>query len=252
MIYFMNGVSHELVERSNNVRLKNSIEAFIKEVPLFFKDSEKPIAILARHVATPNFEAFHFVQTAQEMGFLPVVWQFSGDTFCTKNPDKADLGRMRVYKGKQTNADGTQMDLCEKMRIIDMEKCERKPINTIIAQNGENFVEMHNRLFQMYLPQAIIWDSTEWLMGHGTNAKEFYIYFLSLFVSHAVLFENFLTVGQEVIFVQNVVRPAIHGLKEKFGFSPLIIPVVPLDSESKKIWTWYPQAITKDIQKVPV
>lgn len=247
----MNGVSHELVERSNNIGLKSNIESFIKEVPTFLQGNEKPIAILARHVATPNFEAFHFVQTAQEMGFLPVVWQFSGDTFCTKNPDKADLGRLRVYKGKQTSADGTRQDLCQKMRVIDMEKNERKPINAITARNGENFVEMHNRLFQKHLPQAIIWDSTEWLMLHGTNAKEFYIYFLSLFISHAVLFENFLTVGQEVPFVQDVVRPAINGLKQRFGFSPIIIPAVPLDSESKKTWTWYPQAIIEDIQKVP-
>lgn len=68
-------------------------------------------------------------------------------------------------------------------------------------------------------------------------------------VCHGVQFENYHEEGHEAQFTRNIVRPAFQKVTDHFGMKPLIVPVVPLNSELDPAWSWYPFAMEADVQR---
>ncbi|MEK6673092.1 MAG: hypothetical protein AABY42_06395 [Nitrospirota bacterium] len=86
-------------------------------------------------------------------------------------------------------------------------------------------------------------------MAHGKKAKEYYKYFLSLFICHGILFENFITNEEEERFSKSVVFPAFRQVVADFGLKPLIVPLVPHSQASDIYWRCYPAALEGEVLK---
>ncbi len=92
-----------------------------------------------------------------------------------------------------------------------------------------------------------VFDATDWYRRNGNKSLSHYKPFLALFICHGVLFENFLTEGKERDFTFNVVLPAFKTVEQLFGMKPLIVRLLPRESEADKKWMWYPGHLEKEV-----
>lgn len=222
----------EIARRRNDPELMKRVEKhFFLPMPQF---PVCPCAILARQVATPNFEYVQFNELAKKIGLPPLVWEYTGDIFMRQNREKRQLAKMVFYHGLGKNGGRKTKN----REIVDFGACERKPMNEITTLWGENFVGFHHRLFNGNGKCELI-EGTEWAKNFG-GAKRYYYYFLACFICHGILFDNFLNSGQETNFTKTVVMPAFETLEKIFGVKPLIVKLFLPENENDDYWTWYP------------
>ncbi len=233
----------ELWKRWNDQLLKEKAREYIKILPEYFEAA--PRAVIARQVASPNFESEIFFQSASTLKLSPLWWEYSGDKFVAANPDKKAWGKMVFYGGRGKN-NGAKRDC---YNVIDFNRFDGKPLNQIQTVWGENFVEFHNRLAVSHVGQFEIFKATSWMNDMGGKAEIYYKFFLAVFICHGILFENFLSTPMEEDFKTKIVLPCIRELKEYFGLEPLIVPILPLESETDPYWTWYPEKF-KEVKKI--
>jgi len=74
-----------------------------------------------------------------------------------------------------------------------------------------------------------------------------YSYLLALFVSHGVLFEDFVTDGSEARFTKEIMLPAFEKVQASFGLKPLIVSLVP--DLADEYWWCYPECIEAEVAK---
>jgi hypothetical protein len=229
----------ELVERWNNVELKNAIELELGE-HLLSDFNDKPRAVLTRQICSPDNGFVFFYQCAKYIHAEPFAWEFHGDTFVHFNEEKKGLGRFRVL---QNNDRKSTID------IIDFHEAERKKLNEINLKSGQNLVDFHHSLFELLNCDIKKCDNTNWFKRLG-RASDYYYYLLLHFVVHGVLFVNMESPeGDEndASFMQNVISPAISKIEEKFGVKPLICRLYPnpeTQSEEEDFFWWcYPPKI---------
>ncbi len=92
-----------------------------------------------------------------------------------------------------------------------------------------------------------LFDSSAWLKKHGGNAKSYYSSYLSLFVTHGVLFENFLSNENEGKFFINVFMPTFDFLTAYYGYKPIIVQAIPEADIDDLYWWCYPNYVKKFI-----
>jgi hypothetical protein len=63
----------------------------------------KPTAMLARHIASPNYELLWFVRLARRHGFRALVLEHTSDRFSSQNPVKHALAAMPIVRGRSRN-----------------------------------------------------------------------------------------------------------------------------------------------------
>lgn len=85
-------------------------------------------------------------------------------------------------------------------------------------------------------------------MLYGKDSKKFYTYYLSLFICHGILFENFSIRGDEEKLTSDVVIPAVKELERIFGVKPLIVPLLPIEDENDPYWSYYPEILKNKIK----
>ncbi len=93
-----------------------------------------------------------------------------------------------------------------------------------------------------------IFDLSDWI--HGTehkSANNWYKIFLSLFLKHGILFENFVTTDTERKLTREVILPTIKGIIDETGMKPLIVALEPTHIESDSFWHSYPFAYKKHL-----
>ena len=224
----------EIRRRWNDSDLQRKVLRYVGELPENF--GHEPLAVLARQVATPNFEFYAFNEVALKVGLLPLCFGFLGDKMCSKNPDKISLGKTTFYHGRGRN-NGHKIT---SHNIISFHSEDGKPFHDARTIWGEGFVSIHHRMLSSELPDIKFTDNTSWLSKMGGKPELFYHRFLALFVCHGVLFENFHTEGREMAFNQKIIWPAVKKIKKEFGFKPLIVPIVSIEDERDPYWTWYP------------
>lgn len=255
-VYTAANLQNEVKKRRGDACLRKRVEEYVGEIPEVFQ--ELPRAVLARHVATPNMESIRFAEMVQHIGLQPLWWQYSTDRFVTKAKRcKVSLGKIQILNGETTlekNISEIEAMMRENrnmavktIRIIDLRVAEGKPINQILTKDGENLVLRHTRAFRKIFPDAEVWEATEWMKRFGEKAKDYYSYFLALFICHGVLLENFLMDEEEKDFTVNTVLPTIEKLQRLFGVKPLISPLLPLESEESDIWHSYPSHLLEDL-----
>ena len=109
----------------------------------------------------------------------------------------------------------------------------------------ESIVDFHHGLIKKKLGNIDhkILDFSGWLKKHGGTPEKFYTYFLALFLRNGILFENFLTDGEEKMFTLEKVLPSFLFIKKKFGLKPLIVRNLPKESENDIQWFCYSDII---------
>jgi hypothetical protein len=233
----------EIWRRWNDKELKIKVEKFLgHKIPEVFND--EPMAILFRHMATPNFESKRFLDLAKMMNLNPAYLEFSSDKFCTRNKDKICLGKMCFCSDEEKTHTTYR-------KIIDLKANDNKPFNEIDTLWGVKLTEFHHELFNKYYgANSLDFFDVSYLKNESRNVNELYDKFLALFVCFGVLFENFIFKDghYEKSFTNDVVYPAFKKNIERFGVNPIIVPLLPISDEDGESWMWYANELEKEIK----
>lgn len=226
----------EIQRRWNDKELQKKVEEFLgNDIPHFLLDSPK--AFLARHIASPNFEFLFFKELANEIGLEFVIPEFTDDIFTPENTSKYHLGKM-FFEGK-VGKNG-EKDIVTEL-VIDFNKSNGKKIRDVKTLKGESMIDFHHKLFKQHEKdiECRIHDFSDWLRKYDSNPEKFYKYFLAFFIRNGILFENFLVSGKEKEFTYNVVLPAFKHITDTFGFKPLVVQLLPKETEDDIHWYSY-------------
>jgi len=239
-------LEEEIKRRWNDKKLRKKVKDFFGPKMLSVL-SDKPRAILSRNIGTPNLEVKHFVDLAGEIKLDPLILEYN-DKFVAKNRDKYYLCRLffsRTSKNHKTVSADT-------LKTVDFNKYEGKYFNDIKTVWGESIVDFHHKLLQKELPElkGKIFNFSEWFDETRKLSKYYYLYYLSLFICHGILFENFL-IGdkQELSFIEEKFLPSFREVKKIFGVKPLIYPPLPFKNEKSLFWLSYPEKRKKNRHK---
>ncbi|MGE0388040.1 MAG: hypothetical protein AB7Q97_25220 [Gammaproteobacteria bacterium] len=206
----------------------------------------RPVALLFRQVATPNYELRRVLRLAREHGMALLVWEYHADRFMTRNPIKYALGRLGFYSGLGRNG-GRRIEYAA---IIDLDAENGRPLRDINTFRGESLVAFHHRLMHSECPEIghdWLFDASDWFAAQGGSARSYYPAFLSLFLRHAILFETFLLAGDERGFVEEVFLPAFDAVQAASGMKPLIVQAEPEEWEGDDFWQFYPEPLRRHI-----
>lgn len=232
----LEAVEDELRKRWNNSLLKQSVDALWEgDIPDVLNKS--PRAIISRHVMSPNFELLNFLKSVKKTSLEPLGLEYLEDKFVTKNEDKYYLGKMFFYHGLGKKGGIKTIST----KVIDFDRCDGKKISDINTIHEQNFVEFHHRLVSSVLDENHRLDMSAFYKRQGKLASNYYDYVLSLFIAHGVLFENFLASGFYAELTRDIFLPRFRYISDKFGVKPLIVRLVPEETEEDIYWRQYPE-----------
>ena len=240
----------EIERRRRDPELRRKVEEYLGgDIPDYFRDG--PVLYLARHIATPNFETLRFKYLMEPLGMKAVVSQDTKDLFVSSNQSKRALGKLSICQGV-SQKDGMLNERFQNISIVDFNAENGKPFGAIKTLWGEGLVDFHSRLFSKLMNDKIENpDDAAWIdRHHRGNLLEHYKNFLALFVTHGILFEDYVMEDKhEVKFVKNILRPACRFIEKKFGVRPIIVPLVPKTFESNRFWISYPKEVMDIVQE---
>lgn len=205
-------------------------------IPKIFETGFK--AVLHRQLVTPNYELLRFMIIADGFNFEPVFFEYLNDKFVTESEWKYCLGSLHFFFGYGKKG-GIKI---QRQNIINFNEANGKKIGDIKTTWGQKLADFHHELFAQRFPDLSnsIYDGSKWYAQNGGCAKEYYKPFLSLFLKHGILFENFLLDNKELCFSREVFLPALLEVEEEYGVKPLIVALEPTDFEEDIFWTCYP------------
>jgi len=235
----LDDAAQEIATRAKDTGLKREVEAFVKVVPEPMR--AQPRAWLDRYIASPDHEAFTFLEKARRANLKPLFVESLGDRFHRENTDKLCLAEMVFLD------EGHEQAI--KRQVINIKRSHMKVFTAIKTSWGGNFVEFHHGLFAHFMSDVERFDASEWFYTQGKNAKEYYPGMLALFVCHGILFEDFITNDDEQRFADDVVYPAFDEVEKRFGLRPLISRLYS-DAELAQPFPWcYPESVELEVAK---
>jgi len=168
-----------------------------------------------------------------DYGFI----EYTKDRFTSKNSSKYHLCRLFFHDGKSKNGKNRISGL----KIANMTEADGKNLDSLQTNWNEKLVEFHHRLDILMVPDMIdrIFDVSTWNKRHGKTIKEFYIFYLSLFICNGILFENYLLNNEEIDFTKKTVVPLFNKVYDKFGIKPLVVRMLPEKNEEELFWFHY-------------
>lgn len=231
----------EIRRRWNDKELRKKVNNYLGgSVPDPFKKG--PRSVLSRSIITPNQELFYFLDLAKSTELEPIGLEGIEDKFCTKNSDKVSLGKLSFLmnngKGKVVKGDFGKMNV----NVINMMSADGKKLCDIKTLWGEDLAGFHHRMLDSYDAKIETFDDFKWFARRNkrNNPDQYYENFLSLFVCHGILFENFHAKGKEEDFTRSIIIKNYKKIEEIFGCKPLIVPLVPIkDEECLYHWNSY-------------
>lgn len=222
----------EIQKRWKDKKLRNEVKKYLGgKVPAPF--SKEPRAVLSRSIITPNMELLYFLDMAKDSKLKAIGLEGVNDKFCTKNSDKVSLAKLSFFKkgsgNKISQSDNGQF----KINVIDMAESDGKNFCDVKTFWGEKLVDFHHRMLKENKLNVEIFDDFEWFSKNGrkNNPDQYYENFFALFLSHGILFENFHEKGKEEDFTSSIIIKNFDKIKKRFGYKPLIVPLVPIADE---------------------
>lgn len=232
-----------LHERNNNKDLETKVVDYLNGyLPDYLKHGRS--ILLARHIPTPNFETLRFLELTKSCNLPVFISADTEDKFTTMNSLKRSLGNIRTSKGNDPTDDEF-----ETYPIIDFAAGSGKKLKEIKTLWGQPLTEFHAELFSYIGTEGVTFvnDST-WINKNGRgNILEHYKRFLSLCLTHCIMFETYPYEEEE--FVNSVISPTYDFLLETFGCTPLIVDLLPAQNKSSRIWEAYPYKASIFIEK---
>lgn len=233
----------EIENRRKDKDLIKKIETYIGEIPEPFNESV--CAVMFRFVASPQEEMIEFFKRVNQTNLKPSFWEYYDDKYHSGNFCKYSLGKLLIHKGVDKNFN----NIFKIENVIDINTSNGKKIKEIKTLNGESFIDFHHNLFYKVVPvpKNSLYDASDWFKIQGGSADVYYKKFLSLFLVHGILFENFLLDDKDDDFTKKVFIPAFLDVQKKFGLKPLIVELLDtgnFDSDKFwKFWSSYPSYI---------
>lgn len=243
MYFTLEDAQKTLWQRRRDFTLRRKVRDYLGGLPNFLHQG--PRAVLARQLATPNFDFLAFVTKAKRIGLPAACPDYIGDKFCSCNPDKLSLAKMTFRRGSSAG----NCEVTKSCKIIDIKKWDGKPLAQVRTLWGERLIHFHHRLIYSRFPNTEISDNTSWLHRMGHKPALFWPRLLALFLCDGVLFENFHSTGHESGFTETIIKPAMAEVESRFGITPLIVPLVPIQEELNSRWAWYPDVIENQVQE---
>jgi hypothetical protein len=234
----------EIERRRSDSALVKKVEEYLnQDIPEYFKRS-LPILYLARHVASPNFETLRFIELAKPFALPVVIGQDVNDKFVSGNSLKRSLGKMPIVRC--ISADHREM--LENFTIINFEIANAKQLKDIETIFTIPLVKFHNELLSEIYPHTVeVVDDSAWIdRNNRGNLLEHYKKFLALFVVHGVMFEFY--EDEDVLFVENVLKPAFSFIQEYFGLAPLLCNLVDDNIAHVRNWNAYPSILYSQVK----
>jgi len=227
-----------LEARKNDMELRKKVTALLKDdIPEMFK-GEKKCAVQFRQIATPNVDGRNFLALAESANLQPVFFEYHEDKFSSNNNFKHSLGQLRLHHGMSKNGDFRM----EKVTVVDFNKHGGDKLKDVATLWAEPLIDFHRRLFDVHsidTSNICFYEASNWFKRNGEKAMHYYSNFFLLFTCYGILFENFLTNGEEGEFSKNIVLPAIERVMQETGVKPLIVPIPPMDMEEEDYWISY-------------
>jgi hypothetical protein len=114
-----------------------------------------------------------------------------------------------------------------KLRLASIERNRLRPLTAINLNSGESLLSYHFKLHLEFGRGAKnLFDLSAFYGQYEYDPKRYYWGFLSFFIAHAVLYEDYHGGEDRNVlapFTRDVFTPAFEGLTRKFGVSPLIV-----------------------------
>jgi hypothetical protein len=219
-----------------------------KDLLVSFPRSEKLRLSYIRNIHTPNHEFNRVlaikdrVKNFAEVQFL----EFTKDKLVARNAIKYHLARLQNAKPPISTSRG---DVFDAKMLVDMNKYEGKYFSEIQTKKGLPLVDFHHELLKAYTaPHSIqFFDISDWFITNkGVDDSNYYYNFLLNFVRDGIWLENFdFTSKYEHDFFHLKILPSFKKIEEKFGLRPLIVRILPVESEDNPQWSHYgPKAWT--------
>lgn len=235
----------EIWKRRNDQALKRRVEEVLKgDIPHIFDES--PRIVLARQVVSPNYELLHFLDLAKHIRLEPAFFEYPADKFITKNDDKYYLAKL-YFDGGVGKKGGR---IITSKKITDIDKYDGKLFSEMLTLWGSKFIDFHHMLAAPIIQQADIYDISENYRRNGETAEKYYFYYLSLFLCHGVLAENYLLNDAYDALTEEVFYPNFIKVRDLFGIKPLIVQMVPNQEENDLHWRYYPQEVCDTMEKI--
>lgn len=221
----------EIQRRWEDKELKKKVDEYLgKDLPVIF--NSKPYAALGRHILTSNIECLMFLKIAKKSGLNLMGIEYYDDKFLTMNRSKLSLGKMTMVCNKKKSKK-------DSFNIFNLQENNGKKFSEIKTFWGESLIDFHHRLICNIEPNINLVDMSDWIKGKGKKAVDFYLYYLALFVRNGILFDNYLTKGEESEFTKNIFLPNYKKVLEYFGVKPLIVQLVPKEHEEDMLLCFY-------------
>ena len=227
----------ELEKRRKDKKLEAKINDLLKgDIPEPLKEKSK--IVMFRQLVSPNYEIRRFVNVADAWEVDILFWEYHNDKFTSNNELKHALGKMPFYTGM--GKDGRAR--ITNFNIIDFNTSNGKKISEVKTLWGQSLIDFHHKFFRNRYSDVNhhFFDASKWFKEHGAGAAGYYTNFLSLFIRHAILFENFLLDSREISFTKDIFLPAFINIYRITGLKPIIVALEPTHIEGDKFWVCYP------------
>jgi len=194
--------------------------------------------VLNRHVATPNQETVRFLDMAKEAKRPALILEMPADGFTPSlNRTKRNLARLPIML--RIDRPGHR-----RVRVVDFGAMEGKPLAEVDCLDGRPLLQLHHELFERaFGPGAACAAIDLSNFYRGCPPQLAYERLFALFTCCGVLADNYPLSGFEASFTERVVLPAFESTVQRFGASPIIVRLLPVESEADESWEWYPPEI---------
>ncbi len=219
----------ELQNRQKDIELVKKVEdMFGSDFPDFL--SSGPHACFSRMIFTAVPELDCAIDIADKVG-LPICLLEYDSKFVAANVDKYTLTMIG------TDSSDTKRGMKNQLGIVNFNFWEGELMSKITTHWGEKLSDFHHRILDIVHPglSNIIIQFAPWFNKTRILNEHYYFYWLSLFICHGVLIEDFVVSNKdEKIFVNKKVVPSFNAIYERFGVKPLIVslPRHSLDPEN--------------------
>ncbi|MFA6386289.1 MAG: hypothetical protein WCW04_00760 [Candidatus Paceibacterota bacterium] len=239
-----------LEERRSDTLLVTKVEKLLNgNIPELFKN--KKCGIMARQIATPNYENRMFLSMAKDNNLNPVFVEYFEDKFTSNNKYKHSLGQLDICD----HTDKQKKHCLEKITIVDFNKYNGKKLKEVKTLWGESLIDFHKKLFDLYnIKDFSFFNELDWYSKDKDKEKpiDFYINFFLLTTCFGILFENFLVLkdkkNAEGEFTKKVVLPALEKVINLTGVKPLIVPIDSFDLEEDNFWFYHLPIVKNNIK----
>jgi len=215
----------------NEAKLLNQERAVLRaEVERFWRSkgldmstykSMNGFAGFARQVPTFRMEDAVFATMARAAQLEPVWMGYVADKFSTLSSTKRSYLQPSVWA--RNNSSGEP--IVAKKKMCDVNTYVGARLNTVETKEGGLMTQWHNSRLQSMVPGARITDDSDWMLKYG-SPERYYESFLSVFVAHGVLFEDYHggESGEKLdSFTTDIFEPTVERLIERFGVGPNLV-----------------------------